>query len=66
MDVICLYKGAPMSRAAVLATAKETTPTAMTPGSLGTGGSAGGRGFSVLFPFLPGSIKKVKKLLYKG
>lgn len=54
MDVTCVYKGAPMSRLAVLATANETTPTARAPGSLGTGGSAGVRGFSVLFPFLPG------------
>lgn len=57
MDVICLYKGTSMSRAAVLATANETTPMAMAPGSLGTGGSAGGRGFSVLFTFLPGEYK---------
>lgn len=53
--MICRYRGAPKSLAAVLATTKETTPTAVAPGSLGSGGSAGGRSFSVLFPFLPGN-----------
>lgn len=45
--------------AAVLATTKETTPTAVAPGTLGSGGSAGGRSFSVLFPFLPGNKNTV-------
>lgn len=65
-DVICRYKGAPKSPAAVLATTKETTATAVAPDSLGSGGSAGGRSFSVLFPFLPGNKDRHIKRKCRG